>query len=236
MRRILPALAALPALIGAAAAQNTGGVFPPMVNDGASALEYRATLRPVDGGDDRFAQRLHYQASPNGNLMWRVVAQTNGTIGEQSFDYVQGELFWELSGDDAPWRTGLRFDARVRNGAAPEQVNVNWTNQWRLSERWSARGILLTSAQIGDRAADGIGLETRANVFYRTENGTLLGVESYNPHGRTEDVDLFGPGQQVGPFAVWPVAEGWGLFTGVLLGASDDAADADYRLWLTRNF
>ena len=236
MRRILSALAALFPLLATAAAQNTGGVFPPMVNQGASALEYRAGFRPVDGGDDRFAQRLHYQAALNGDLMGRIVGQTAGTTGDQSFDFVQAELFWDLSEDGAAWRTGLRFDARVRNGAAPEQVNVHWTNQWRLSERWSARGVLLTSAQIGDRAADGVGFETRANLFYRAENGTLLGIESYNPHGRTGEVDLFGSGQQVGPFAVWPVAEGWGLFTGVLLGASGDAADADYRLWLTRNF
>ena len=234
-RRLLAAAllcgaAPLPAL-----AQNTGGVFPPMVNEGASAFEYRATLRPADG-DDRLAQRVHYQRAETSDLMWRIVGQVSGTTDDQSFDYVQGELFWDLSEDGAAWRTGLRFDARVRDGSAPEQVNVNWTNQWALSERWSARGILLTSYQFGDRAADGIGLETRANLFYRTDGGALLGIESYNPHGRTEDVDLFGRGQQVGPFAVWPVAEGWGLFTGVLLGASDDAADTDYRLWLTRNF
>ena len=223
---------ALPTL---AAAQNTGGVFPPMVTEGASALEYRATLRPQDG-DDGFAQRLHYQRAINTRLMWRVVGQVAGTTDDQDADFVQAELFWELSEDTDAWRTGLRFDAQVRDGSGPEQVNVSWTNQFPVGESLTGRFIALSKLQIGDRAADGLLLETRANLFGRTEGGVLVGIESYNNHGSTDDLDLFGATQQVGPFAVWPVADGWGLFTGVLLGANDQSPDADYRVWLTRNF
>ena len=232
----------LPVLVGVlvagvttAAAQNTGGVFPPMVNAGASAAEYRVTLRPQEG-DDGLAQRIHVQTAFNDDLMGRIVVASGGSTNDQSFGFVQAELFWDLSEDTDRWRTGLRFDAQIRDGGGPEQFNASWTNQVALTERWTARGILLTKVQVGDRAADGVAFETRNNLFYRTESGALLGVETYNLHGSTEDLDLFGGRQQVGPFAVWPVAEGWNLFTGVLWGANDDSPDTDYRLWLTRNF
>ena len=235
MRRAGAGVVAAACLVGTAAAQNTGGVFPPMVTEGASALEYRATYRPQDGPNG-LAQRLHYQRALDTRLMWRVVGQVAGTTDDQDADFLQAELFWELSEDTDAWRTGLRFDAQVREGAGPEQVNVNWTNQFPVGEALTGRFVALSKLQIGDRAADGILLETRANLFHMTANGTVLGVESYNNHGSTDDFDPFGATQQVGPFAVWPVGEGWGLFTGVLFGATDASPDADYRLWLTRNF
>lgn len=220
---------------GQAAAQNTGGVFPPVVNEGASALEFRTGYRPQDG-ENGLANRLHYQRAVSGDLMWRIVGQVSGTTNDQDFEYLQGELFWDLSDDDDRWRTGFRFDATLRDGSAPEQLAANWTNQVRLTERWTGRFVLLNKVQIGDRAPDGIAFETRANLFTRLESGVTVGVESYNLHGSTEDLDPFGGRQQIGPFAVWPVAEGWGVFTGVLIGANDQSPDADYRLWLTRNF
>ena len=231
----LAAACALLGLAGTASAQNTGGVFPPMVTEGASAFEYRVTYRPQDGPNG-VAQRIHYQAAPNTRVMWRVVGQVAGTTEDQDADFVQGELFWELSEDTDAWRTGLRFDAVWREGAAPEQFNVNWTNQLPVGDALTGRFILLSSVQAGDRAADGVAFETRANLFGQTDGGVVLGVESYNLHGSTEDLDLFGGRQQIGPYAVWPVGQGWGLFTGLLVGANDASPDADYRVWLTRNF
>ena len=237
MRRILVGAAcALSTGVSAEArAQNTGGVFPPTVAEGASALEYRVGYRPQDGSNG-LAQRVHYQRAIDTRLMWRVVGQVAGTTDDQSLDFVQGELFWELSEDTDAWRTGFRFDAQVRNGGAPEQLNASWTNQFPVGEALTGRFVLLNKVQIGDRAEDGVAFETRANLFHRTKGGVVLGVETYNLHGSPDDLDPFGGRQQVGPYAVWPVAEGWGLFTGVLFGANAESPDADYRLWLTRNF
>lgn len=236
MRGVVRGAAAMAATLPAcAAAQNTGGVFPPMVTEGASALEYRATLRPQDG-EDGLAQRIHYQRAINTRLMWRVVGQVSGTTDDQDADFVQGELFWELSEDTDAWRTGLRFDAAVREGSAPGQVNANWTNQFPVGEALTGRFVALSKVQIGDRAAEGVAFETRANLFHTTGGGTVLGVESYNLHGSTEDLSVFGGRQQVGPFAVFPIADGWGLFTGALFGANDESPDTDLRIWLTRNF
>ena len=55
-------------------AQNTGGIFGPVVNEGHSSLQYRATVDPNNSaGDTGFAQRLHYQRAINTDFMWRVV-------------------------------------------------------------------------------------------------------------------------------------------------------------------
>ena len=96
-------------------AQNTGGVFPTQVNEGHRSLQYRAAINPDNAQDEfGFAQRLHYQQAINGDLMWRVVGQTQKTESSDfDFAFLQAELFWELSDDQDQHKTGLRFDARL---------------------------------------------------------------------------------------------------------------------------
>lgn len=234
-----------PALIAAAAlttavqpgwAQNISGVFGPIVKPGTAQAQYRIGLRPgEDGAPDSWRQRAQIQVSERGDLLWRVLVETTGSEGRTDFDLMQTQLFWDLSPDGRRWRTGLRFDAVLRNGDQPEQVNFNWTNQIALTERWNTRFVVRASRQFGDRAADGLGFETRATVF-TTRGAVRFGVETYNIHGQSVDFRAFSGRQQVGPFAFWPVADDWSLLTGVLFGANDRAPDADFRLFLGRRF
>ncbi|MEM6640345.1 MAG: hypothetical protein AAF610_10630 [Pseudomonadota bacterium] len=53
-------------------AQNTGGVFPPNTPNDHQATQYRVTY---DQETNALAQRVHYEATPNDEVMWRVVAQ-----------------------------------------------------------------------------------------------------------------------------------------------------------------
>ena len=59
-----------------AAAQNTGGVFPPSVDEGHKSAQYRAAY---NADNDNFNQRLHYQQAINGDFMWRIIGQTRET-------------------------------------------------------------------------------------------------------------------------------------------------------------
>jgi len=103
-----------------AAAQNTGGVFPPSVDEGHKSLQYRSAYNLEN---DNFAQRLHYQQAINGDFMWRIVGQTRETESSDfDFDFLQAELFWELSPEDTDYRHGVRFDARLRDDNRPHQV------------------------------------------------------------------------------------------------------------------
>lgn len=234
MRYILTGLACV-AAAPLAFAQNTGGIFPPMVNEGHKSAQYRVTYNPDTEG---LSQRVHYQQAINGDLMWRGLVSARKTEdSDVDFDFIQAELFWEFSDDDDAWKTGLRFDARIRDDDRPGLLGVHWTNQFPISETWNGRFVALSAIDIGDDARDGVFLQTRGNVFTRLDSGQTVGVELFNSYGSTDDIqDFDDQNHQIGPFASFPVSNEWSLFTGALFGLTDASADAELRLWITRGF
>lgn len=227
------------ALAQPASAQNTGGVFGPVVNEGHKSFQYRATLDPdTASGITGFAQRLHYQQAINGDLMWRILGQTRKTqASDFDFDFIQAELFWHLTDDDgSPYQTGLRFDARVRNDNRPEQLGLNWTNEWNLEEGWQLRAIALSAVQLGDNSANGVLLQTRGHIAKSVGGGKRLGVELFSTYGSTSNFGSFNKqSHTIGPFATAPLGHNFSVFGGVLFGISDAAADTELRLWLTKS-
>ncbi|MEM9054663.1 MAG: hypothetical protein AAGB16_05000, partial [Pseudomonadota bacterium] len=221
--------------ICAAQAQNTGGIFPPMVNEGHKSVQYRGTYNTDSEG---FAQRVHYQQALNGDFMWRVMAQARKTDdSDVDLDFMQAELFWEISDDSDKWKTGLRFDARVRTEGRPGLVGLHWTNQFPIAGTVKGRFVVLSATDIGDDRRDGVFLQTRGNVFIPLEAGPVIGLEYFSSHGSTEAFGSFkNQSHQLGPFANFKLTDDWGLFTGALLGVSEAAADQELRIWLTRNF
>ncbi len=218
-----------------ALAQNTGGIFSPIVNEGHKSAQYRVTYDPDTDG---ISQRVHYQQAINGNLMWRgLVSARKSNESDVDFDFVQAELFWEWSDDDDLWKRGLRFDARIRDDDRPGLIGVHWTNQFPITGNWNGRFVALSALDIGDNARDGIFLQTRGNIFKKLETGQTSGLELFNAYGSTDDIRDFGDqNHQIGPFASFPVAEQWSLFTGALIGLTDASADTELRLWITRGF
>ena len=225
------ALAATPS----AYAQNTGGIFPPMVNEGHKSAQYRVTYNPDTEG---LSQRFHYQQAINGNLMWRgLVSARKTTDSDVDFDFVQAELFWEWSDDDDRWKRGMRFDGRLRDDGRPGLIGVHWTNQFPVTDTWNGRFVALSSFDIGDDARDGVFIQTRGNLFTKLESGHTVGVEFFNSYGSTDDFrDFEDQSHTIGPFTSFPVNEDWSLFTGALFGRTDGSADSEFRLWITRGF
>lgn len=224
-------LAATPSAL----AQNTGGIFSPVVSDGHKSAQYRVTYDPASEG---LSQRVHYQEAVNGKLMWRgLVSARKTNDSDLDFDFVQAELFWQIGDDNDRWKRGLRFDARLRDDGRPGLIGAHWTNQFPLTETWTGRFIVLTSADIGDDARDGVFLQTRGNVFTRLETGQTIGVELYNSYGSTDDWrDLEDQSHEIGPFASFPVNESWSVFAGALFGLTEASADTQFRLRVTRGF
>lgn len=226
---ILLAFSASPAL-----AQNTGGVFSPVVNDGHKSAQYRSAINLED---DLFAQRLHYQQAINGDLMWRIVGQTRETSSSDfDFDFIQAELFWQISPDENDFHTGLRFDARLRDDNRPNQLGFNWTNQWNFAENWTSRFLILSAVQFGDNDADGILLAPRAHLSRKLDSGVSMGVEYYGNFGSTDDFSIGKTGQTVGPFVSTKVAKNTNVMAGVQLGLTSAAPNTDLRLWVTQGF
>lgn len=238
---LIPLFALLYLIIGLpnSYAQNTGGVFGPVVNEDHKLWQYRITIDPDNANETvGLAQRLHYEQSINGRTMWRVVGQLRKTnSSDLDFDFVQGELFWQMTEDSAPLQSGLRFDARYRGDNRPEQFGLNWMNQVSLGEGWTARAVALSAIQTGDNAADGVFLQTRGNIFTRLDGGQTLGFELYNNFGNSKSFGSFkDQGHTFGPFISAPVGQGLSVYGGALFGLSEAAADTELRLWVTKSY
>ena len=86
-------------------AQNTSGVFGPVIDEGERGWEYRATYEPDSEG---LAQRVHYQQALNGELRWRAVAQVRKTDdSDVDLDYLRGEIIWQVTPDDQKYQSGF---------------------------------------------------------------------------------------------------------------------------------
>lgn len=236
MKRLLAAcIAVCGTLLGApVAAQNTGGIFGPVVNEGHRSWQGRSTY-DLDGYG--FANRLHYQQAHNGDLMWRIVAQVHKTEDSTTdFDYGLAELFWQLSDDTAFWQTGVRFDLRVRGNDRPELFGFNWMNQFQLTPRLEARVLVLLGRNFGSGASSDVSFQTRGHLSYGLSDRTALGFEFYNSWGAVDDFRDFDDQQhQLGPFATVRLGGNWSLFAGALFGVTDSTSDAELRLWLTKD-
>ena len=217
-----------------AAAQNTGGIFPPIVNEGHKSAQYRSAYN-LDNDD--FAQRLHYQQAINGDFMWRLIGQTRETAASDfDFDFVQAELFWQLSPDNSDYGTALRFDVRLRGDDRPHQLGLNWSNQLKFAQGWTARAVILSAYQFGENDTGGIFLAPRAHLSRKLANGVAIGAEYYGNFGNTKSFSLSKTGQAAGPFILTKIANKTSVIAGVQFGLNDAAPDADLRLWLTQGF
>jgi len=224
-------------LFNLVSAQNTGGVFPPTVNEGHQSWQYRIGIDPDVNGETRAAQHLHYQQAINDDFMWRIVGQVRKTDDSDiDPDFLQAELFWELSKPNDNYQMGVRFDARVRDGSRPSQFGFNWIHQWKLSNDWRLRAILLTATQFGNDAPSGITLQTRAQLAHRLDSGVSVGLELFNSYGNAKNIGSFDEqNHTLGPMFSIPVSGKWSLFAGALFGVSDAAPGEQIRFWVTRS-
>ena len=218
-------------------AENTGGVFPAAVTENHKSWQYRIALDPDNAaGETGYAQRLHYQQAIDDKFMWRIVGQLRKTM-DSDFDpdFLQAELFWELSEKGADYTTGFRFDARLRDGDRPDQVGINWIHGFKLKQGCSARAILLTSTQVGSNTTSGVSFQTRSQLAKRLESGQSIGVEMFNSYGNSKNFGSFDEQDHtLGPIFSAPLGRKISLFAGALFGISDAAPDTQFRLWLTR--
>ena len=228
------AAALLAFMAGPLHAQNTGGVFGPVVNDLHRAYEYRISYDP---DVDSFAHRLHYQHSLDSDRMWRVIAQGRKSEGATSheFDFVQGELFWQITPDEAALQQGLRFDLRYRDGDRPGTAGINWTHQFPLTNGWRGRAILLTAVDFGENRREGLLLQTRAQLARSVGAAGQVGLEMFSGYGSTDDFPSFDDqSHQLGPFFSLEVAEEVSMYGSALFGLSQGAPDTNLAIWVTK--
>jgi hypothetical protein len=216
-------------------AQNTSGVFGPVIDEGERGWEYRATYEPDSEG---LAQRVHYQQALNGELRWRAVAQVRKTDdSDVDLDYLRGEIVWQVTPDDQKYQSGFRFEGRYRFNDRPGDVTVHWANQWKHIDNWTMRFIVGATQQIGNDPADGLQIQTRASAMTSLSDGPKIGLELFSEYGSTSDwLDADEQEHEFGPVAVWKLNEDWNLYSGALFGLTDASADIQLRFRLSKGF
>ena len=216
-------------------AQNTSGVFGPVIDEGERGWEYRATYEPDSEG---LAQRVHYQQALNGELRWRAVAQVRKTDdSDVDLDYLRGEIIWQVTPDDQKYQSGFRFEGRYRFNDRPGDVTVHWANQWKHIDNWTMRFIVGATQQIGNDPADGLQIQTRASAMTSLSDGPKIGLELFSEYGSTSDwLDADEQEHEFGPVAVWKLNEDWNLYSGALFGLTDASADIQLRFRLSKGF
>lgn len=221
---------AVPAL-----AQNTSGVFGPVVKADDHGVQYRAA---IDFNDDSWSQRFHYQKALNGNLRLRGIIATRETAAsEMDFDFVRAEAVWQVTPDNSNYQSGFRFEGRIRGDGRPDEVRANWINQWSFPEGWRARAILMNTLQVADKTNDELNFSGRFGLSRRTKSGVRLGVHSFVDFGDTGHIRLFnGNTAEMGPFVSFNVTDKTDLYVGTLHGLTRDAADNQFRVFVGRSF
>lgn len=223
------------AITPSAWAQNTSGVFGPVIDADDHGWEYRGSYSADDGD---YNQRFHYQRAINGDLRWRIVGALR-TTDDSDFDpdFARAELVWQVSPDQQLYQTGFRFDARYRFDDRPGDLTVHWTNQWKQIDDWTLRFVVGATKQISNDPADGILIQTRAAATTSLTNGPKIGLEWFAEYGSTDDwLGLDDQEHQVGPVAVWTLNPDWSLYTGALFGATDVTPDAELRFRVSRAY
>lgn len=238
MRNTLLFLSAVALAPSAAHALNTSSVFSPEVDAGSRSAEYRGSFIPVDE-DDEFAHRFHYQQAWNDTWRWRLISlHTDRGAGDLEFRYGRLEIQQQIvESDKNGWDSAFRYELQIAEGDdLPHQTRFVWTNKWTYESGWEFRAIALTGVEFGAERADGLLLETRAQVTRKLAQKWKVGVEMYNDMNTTEDFGSFDEqDHQIGPIVKWSVSRAWRVESSLLLGASDAAADHEYRVHVIRS-
>ncbi len=216
-------------------AQNTSGVFSPVVDEGERSAQYRLGFDP---DSDALAHRFHYQEALNGELRWRFVGQFRRTDdSDVDFDFARLELLLQVTPDDQDYQSALRFEARYRSDDRPGDIGVLWTHQWPLGDGWRLRLVGDLGREIGPDEDDGFTLGSRAEISRKLTSGPRIGVRLFSDYGSTEDFrDFDEQSHEIGPVASFDVSGDWSLLTGALFGLTDASADVQFKLWVTRDF
>lgn len=236
---MLRLLAVSLALLSFAQAQNTAGVFGPIVREGHKLAEYRFSSGEIFDEVTPWAQRIFYEQSFSDRLLGRLEYQwrDRSEFTDAEFDFLRAMLWVEGGKITENWTTGFRFDARVRNGDRPDDVAVSWTNQFELSDDTVARFVVMSFFNMGEGVDSAPVIETRSSIYRRLESGHSIGLEFYDNFGRVNDFAALDEGRhEIAPVVTWPVPGPYTLYTSVSFGLSDPVPDYGLRMRVGRRF
>lgn len=226
---------------GRAAAQSLSTVPSADIPAGERLFDYRAGFSlPDDGRPGRFGQRFHYQQSLSDSWRLRVillqgenargVLKTQNVIAHVHHQFVESEA-------TGGWDSAIRFDGFIPVDRRPGRARIVLLNAVELGDAWQARGDIFIAREFGEEAADGLQLETRAEISFALSPKTRIGAQTFDNWNRIGEFGSFDSQRhQVGVFARTRVTRKVGVEAGWLIGISKTAPDADLRLMATYAF
>jgi hypothetical protein len=217
--------------------QNTTTVFSPDVDKGEKELEARFAHDP---DEDSLAYRLHYQYGFTESFRLRAIAAfRDNEIKRHDFRYFRLEAQYQFLEDETDgFDSAFRAELQIADGDdLPGRVRLCWTNKYDINEDWQVRGILITGHQIGPESDGGYLLGVRGQVSRKISNRLKLAIDYYGDLNNTNEVGGFDEQEhQIGPVALIQVTDSLNAHVGLLFGASEAAADNDFRVFLTQSF
>lgn len=226
---------------GQAAAQSLSTVPSADIPAGERLFDYRAGFSlPDSGRPGRFGQRLHYQQSLSDSWRLRLILlqgenargalKTQNLIAHVHHQFVESEA-------TGGWDSAIRIDGFIPLDRRPGRARIVILNALELDSVWQLRGDVFIAREIGDEAADGFQLETRAELSFALSPKTRIGAQTFDNWNRIGEFGSFDSQRhQFGFFARTRVTTKVGVEAGWLIGVSGTAPDADLRLMATYAF
>ena len=238
--RILIATAAVAVTVAApAAAQSTSGVSGSDVKAGENLFEYRfAYAAEDDGKDEAFAHRFHYQHGFSDSWRGRILL----TMGNAGGDALKAQTAsveilhqFKESEDTGGWDSALRLDGNIPlEDGRPGRARIAWHNAYEFENHVELRGVVLFGHEFGDRAKDGVSIETREEVTYKLPSGLKIGAQMFDNYGTTDQFGSFDAQKhQLGPVIKGKLGEHMKYEFSTLFGLSRAASDADFRFFVS---
>lgn len=170
---------------------NISGVMGPNIDATDRSIQFRSAMSATDdySHEDAWAYRLHYQHAFNDTFRGRIVLQYRDK-GTLEYDFLRTELLYNFKkrGQDESWSSALRFDLRTRHGGRPEELAVNWGNEWALSSNYRMRATVILGQHLGGaRESNDLLVQTRASFSRKLDNGIRVGIQMLNQHGELGD-------------------------------------------------
>lgn len=232
-------LALAASLAGASFAQSTSAVSGSEVTAGEHLFDYRFAYSPEnDGRDEGFVHRFHYQYGFTERLRGRVLL-TLGKRGAEPLKAKTASLealyqVVERTGKSG-WDSAVRLDGNIPlEEGNPGRGRIAWHNQYKFESGVELRGVLLVGREFGDLARRGASIETREEATYKLKSGVRVGVQMFNAYGTTAGFGSFDEQRhQIGPVVKGKIGEHLRYEASALVGVSEAASDADFRLFVS---
>ena len=219
-------------------AANISGVLGPNFAPDDRSIQLRYAFEPADSAENenRYAYRLLYQHSFNAKWRTRIVSQFNHS-DRTEYAFSRLEILYNMrSAKQHAWSSGFRFDFRKRRGSDPEEIAINWANQWDFANTTSARATLIVAADVEQANKFKAKLNTNFSLTHKLAGDYTLGLEMFSRWGLLESIDNASQHQfQIGPSIAGRVAD-YQFHLRYLSAIGRNARDHSIMLRLTHAF